>query len=1446
MDFAQSKSFNNVHVVINGKKIGTETKLTCAKMKLMKPIPLPSHDVKLTQDQMNIETTNVSRPSGSEDDDEDDEDLQKALRMSLGENISDEDQILGDPNGQQFYEEFMTHLFSEVLALFTNVVKQKKGSNTVGPIVNLLLDLVLHTKSEHGKIERATKLSKELAGIISYILTLSGSHNGIFREKSQALVVCARAYSTLMSKGTSLQSNLLDNRMSGEGYKSNPAYVCKVHNIPAVRRRSSNGPNKGKRFYVCAKPRGLRCNYFVWADEANEKAGKSLEDKTSFQKSLQPILWNHFSEGQTPLHMRLCEFLEQEIFHGDQNEATPENDASPSEQEKTHRKLKSCYDEDCLEHDMEDGVLCSRERLLDLTRSPPQVTAAAELPDDISVLDESIDYPELLLQSSLDLVTSMADYQTEGISRWFSFLCEISLSKSKKQSVRAMAKKALKTLCGENSTMYHSVRDHFAFGFQLRELFQHASSLLTAALKVKEKARLCGEHWTATHKSSWDALEVGGLIGVQELIPEDCYAPVNETKIGEVLDEIWTVIKSRGQSWRQFCGLKVLPTSHREPNTQLILSETPPIVALFYLACSLTGSNQVKTMGLIELALPEGSQPKLLLTSEAKDTLLQSSNDGDLIAKSAINNAPISLEGAQLYSPEKILLSGERRLTVEGFVGFAIQYVLNGRSSPLRKVAHRAALKLAAHLSTVEAIDAFVRLFNVSVGEIGDFGRSSTEFMNLLQLLACRAGPTALIGTSTEQTMHFFIEQMKAIKCDRSNGEWSVLEHGSGSSQKTKVDAADCVCCWRTRSLCPTEGALSTVSPDTTKITSPPAAARPTRSSTTSQLTNRTTAPQGLSNKKWHPEQVSPFVRGRLDGGKERSKSNEFCSFFTLKYRLAISDIHLTINDPRGRFVKTITIFYAPRPVSDVNNLKSDGFLWQKCATIKLNRGATKATVSLKQPIVAANIKVEYTDFYERPGGTKASDGSFIVYCPRCTRTVTNAHGVCGHCGEVAFQCRKCRHINYDRLDAFLCVECGFCAAGSFSFELTAGVASNAVAITNDEEFMRASRMLSAAESIHEELRNKLRETMGMFLLTKNNDKNDGLDSIFNLTLKRALLGLPPEPTLLSPIPSKDSSKGPSALDKVDRPGSVVKFVTRPDSSHGTSRHPSSSTTDRTRSLIRLARQIRSESSGSNERLRSGDVVVRHLGRGVAADGIHEDSDLLDLLEGGGLLREEGNSRLSRVVSQAQGSSRAGISTRTSLSQEAKRESTGSKKSKSTKQLIEECKRLHTLMREAEREAYEIRRRVEAWQRLERNELSQPGDPSLPSTDLIPFYPSHCSSCNISVALQLLILWLRLFQAHPSEVQIPHEFLNLLFEDFESNNKHFTECKRQVVKEIATKSKLGAKLVLEELRKRLKVMHDPACAEILGKIMQEDDFEFADDYRNLALEILASNGASLF
>ncbi len=49
------------------------------------------------------------------------------------------------------------------------------------------------------------------------------------------------------------------------------------------------------------------------------------------------------------------------------------------------------------------------------------------------------------------------------------------------------------------------------------------------------------------------------------------------------------------------------------------------------------------------------------------------------------------------------------------------------------------------------------------------------------------------------------------------------------------------------------------------------------------------------------------------------------------------------------------------------------------------------------------------------------------LQCPRCSATVPANPGVCTNCGENVFQCHKCRTINYDEKDPFLCNSCGFC-----------------------------------------------------------------------------------------------------------------------------------------------------------------------------------------------------------------------------------------------------------------------------------------------------------------------------------------------------------------------------------------------------------------------------------
>ena len=92
---------------------------------------------------------------------------------------------------------------------------------------------------------------------------------------------------------------------------------------------------------------------------------------------------------------------------------------------------------------------------------------------------------------------------------------------------------------------------------------------------------------------------------------------------------------------------------------------------------------------------------------------------------------------------------------------------------------------------------------------------------------------------------------------------------------------------------------------------------------------------------------------------------------------------------------------------------------------------------------------IEYTDF-------DASLMDMKMTCPRCSSVVENKHGVCRQCGEVAFQCRSCRNINYDHLDAFLCVECGYCRFSDFTYKIKSRRASWVHEDEKPEELLRS------------------------------------------------------------------------------------------------------------------------------------------------------------------------------------------------------------------------------------------------------------------------------------------------------------------------------------------------------------------------------------------------------
>jgi E3 ubiquitin-protein ligase UBR4 len=1426
--FAEKKEFDaKAEVVINGKSIGAETKLTCAQMRQMQPVSLQKMDV----EQVEVQPTGRIGFSSSDASGDEAEELQTALRMSLEENTNGEPDVV---IGHQSYEDFVGHLFSSTVELVANVLKRDRCALLIDPLIRLLLDFVQLSRGV-AKNDRAKRLGKELSHGISYLLKTGSSQSNqkMSQDKILTLVTCLRAFSNLLTPeadsqyylaGSQLDDRAEESRSAKQKEKTDPNFVCQEHGIPAVRRRCAKGVHKDRRFYVCGMERGHRCKYFFWADEVEMGAKPTTVEKpftkTTFHDVVQGYFWNHSVSGIS-LHARLCRLLEEEIFDGEADFGATSTRASTTSSGKENENvpLNSYYNAKQKMADFSDGVFCCREKLQDIASGKYYLKTEREGGSrELSVpVRDPGDRDVQLLEASLDLLLLIADHQTEGISRWLSLLCEINVSTGKR-SLQLIAERVLKGLCGGKQALYHSVRDHFAFWFQLKKLYRYSSQLMEAALVVKEKARNCRADWATSEKITWTNLAAGDLIGTNELISEDEYSQLSSKMIRKVLNELLAMIKNQGGSWRRFCGLRSLPQSHRDlkkSGRDLAVSEgehhlsaSSPIIALFWIACSLSGSNQGRILKLVDFALTTWKERT---SSQIKSSESSATMEGDANEEGEI--IPISQEST---IPEEILLIGDKKLNVDGIVAFSMSLVYSGRTIELRRPAFNIALKLCLRLSPADQGLVFQRLVSSPFENIGKMGKTAVEFLNLLQALCCSMARSVPVTEAADLVMTCFEQQMDAVRYDRSNNEWAVLESLSGTSiVKKRFDLSSCHHCQKSHHHRTKESSE--------KLRSSRAGRSGNQSGSSSTPQNRASP---NIQRKWHCDQVSAYSRGRLDSSKNSFTSNEFCSFYMLKYRLSVSDIHLSVNDPRGRYVKTVNIYISPRPVSDITILKSEDYSdkWQKCATLTLPRKPSRVNVCLSQPIVAANLKIEFAKFYERPGGSKASDGSMLVHCPRCTRVVTNAHGVCGNCGEVAFQCRKCRHINYDRLDAFLCVECGYCASGSFSFELTAGVASNAIAITDDEDHNRGSSMLGAATSIHDELRNALRESISTLTVKKRSGaKKDETDSVFNAAMKRAFLGLPPV--------HNTSQARKNNLDLVEKAGSVVKFVARPSSSHSTSR--GSNSIDRTRSLLRLARQIRSESGANSDRSRSSsDLIIRHLGRGLAIDHMEDENDLIGLLGGGASLNAEDS--LSRVMARNRIGESGGSSGQGAQTGE---DECSQKKEKTGKEAMEECQRLHMLMREAERESFELTQKIQAWKLLDGGSITYTG---LDATPGITFTPSHCSSCAVPIAHQLLALWLKIFHVDPN-IRIDHEFLCTLLEDVPGTGKGFSDCKRLVVREIATKSDNGAKLVLVELRKRLNATKDVACAEILGKIMEVEDFGMAEEYCKLAIEVLGQS-----
>lgn len=319
-------------------------------------------------------------------------------------------------------------------------------------------------------------------------------------------------------------------------------------------------------------------------------------------------------------------------------------------------------------------------------------------------------------------------------------------------------------------------------------------------------------------------------------------------------------------------------------------------------------------------------------------------------------------------------------------------------------------------------------------------------------------------------------------------------------------------------------------------------------------------------------------------------------------------------------------------------------------------------------------------------------------------------------------------------------------------------------------------------------------------------------------------------------------------------------------------------------SLLNLARSLRAE--GGDSLGARGELLRQALLSASSSTGTSsglESIDVAELLNALSSTSGSNNDPLSRIVANVQartrdGGSGGGGSTRATSSGEgvvgasttttAAATTGGDKSDKHAKpkhSVTEDRNRLYTQMREAERECYELNRRINAWTRLNEDRLK--GSFSTPTTTAIitdnnMFLPSTCSHCSLQMTYDLLSLLHSVYSSTDTaqwEHTVTTNLIRLLLKESELSSissgstiggsnggssssvkhKELKDLKRQVLITLACTSKVGSKLILSELRSRLAVVQDVTSAEILGMLL-ELDFPFVDDYIALATSTLSN------
>lgn len=153
-----------------------------------------------------------------------------------------------------------------------------------------------------------------------------------------------------------------------------------------------------------------------------------------------------------------------------------------------------------------------------------------------------------------------------------------------------------------------------------------------------------------------------------------------------------------------------------------------------------------------------------------------------------------------------------------------------------------------------------------------------------------------------------------------------------------------------------------------------------------------------------------PFTNVKLSTAKADARFTTSTLYIKLVQTYCISHVILRITDiKKTKMLKKLKIFYCNKNIQGIVELKTNVHIWKLAKIVNIEAGQTDIRIEFSTPVVACNLMIEYSEFYNTVVGCTDT-----IQCPRCSAMVSSNPGMCGNCGENVFQCHKCRAINYD------------------------------------------------------------------------------------------------------------------------------------------------------------------------------------------------------------------------------------------------------------------------------------------------------------------------------------------------------------------------------------------------------------------------------------------------